>query len=139
MVLVRTRVVLGVEYKDAGSMTGRLLWLEELRVGVVCVEVSGPGVDVLEPIGVPEANDKMPNDVDGITIALPVSVLILSGGSSEGPKNGFRAYGRSFRNFKVGCAVYLRFTPGSSADTTTDTSLRTSGLRIRRTSRCGAG
>jgi hypothetical protein len=96
MVLVRTSVVLGVEYKDAGSMTGRLLWLEELRVGVVCVEVSGPAVDVLEPLGVPEANDEMPNDVDGISIALPVSVLILSGGSSEGPKNGFRAYHSRF-------------------------------------------
>jgi hypothetical protein len=93
IVLVRAGVALGVEYDEAGSIAGRLpRLLDETRVGVVCVGVSGLAAEMPETLVVPEAEGEMPDDVEGVIIALSVSVPMLSGGSSNGPKNGFRAF-----------------------------------------------
>jgi hypothetical protein len=57
-------------------MVGRLpRLLEELRVGIVCLSVSGPVSEVVEAVAIPNANDETPEDAEGVVIALPMSVL----------------------------------------------------------------
>jgi hypothetical protein len=92
LVFVREDVASRVESEEAGGMMGRLpKLLEELRVGVVRLGVSGSVAEVVEAFVIPNSDDEMPEDPEGVVIALPVSVL-LGGAPKAPPKNGFRAF-----------------------------------------------
>jgi hypothetical protein len=49
--------------------------LEELRVGVVYLGVSGSVAEVVEAFVILNSDNEMPEDAEGVVIALPVSVL----------------------------------------------------------------